>query len=228
MQQLQELDEYAFKDLREYLSNNKIKSGVYGMDKTDISRNSWLHPRLLYLLQKYALVHVPIPFTSIKVNVSKPAKIKGLSYIVSFGNYTGGELVIDGQDYNIWHRPMVINGSDIKHTVKPFRGKSWSIVFYTNNLTVRKLSDYEPVVVDGKWVLASRIDEVYLDKDNPPLKDGPQTTVPEPVLDDYNSRLTPAQNLMLRFKEVPSQNSPPHNEPPKSHLLKQDWHLARL
>jgi hypothetical protein len=201
MQQLTELDEYAFKDLREYLSNNKIKSGVYGMDKKSISRNSWLHPRLLYLLLKYALMHVPIPFTSIKVNVSKPEKIKGLAYIVGFGNYTGGELVIDDQENSIWHRPLVFNGSDIKHHVKPFQGKRWSIVFYTNNPTVQKLSDYEPVVVDGKWVLACRTTETYLDKDNPPLKDRPQMTIIEPEPENYNTRLTPAQNLMLRFRQ---------------------------
>ena len=207
MQQLAELDEYAFKELREYLSKNKIKSGVYGMDKIDLSKNSWLHPKLLYLLLKYALVHVPIPFTSIKVNVSRPEKIKGLSYIVGFGSYTGGELVLNGQENSIWHRPLIFNGSDIKHSVKSFVGKRWTIVFYTGNQTVRKLSDYEPVVrrEDGAWVIAFRKDDgstVYLDKENglpQPVKD--RKTTPEPPTIEDNPRLTAAQNLMLRFRE---------------------------
>jgi len=205
MQQLPELDEYAFKDLREYLSNNKIKSGVYGMDKIDLSRNSWLHPKLLYLLLKYALVHVPIPFTSIKVNVSRPEKIKGQSYIVAFGNYTGGELVLNGPENSIWHRPLVFHGSDIKHSVKTFVGKRWTIVFYTGNQTVRKLSDYEPVVVGGAWVIAFRKEDgstQYLDKENglpQPLK--VRILTPEPPTIEDNPRLSAAQNLMLRFRE---------------------------
>lgn len=169
------------------------------MDKTDISRNSRLHPRLLYLLLKYALVYVPIPFTSIRINVSKPEKIKGESYIVGFGRYTGGELVLNNQEYSIWHRPLIFNGSDIKHSVKPFQGKRWSIVFYTNNPMVGKLSDYEPVVVDGEWVIAFRKEGTYLDKKTQPLKD--RKIMPEPPTLIEDPRLTAAQNLMLRFRE---------------------------
>jgi hypothetical protein len=70
---------------------------------------------------------------------------------------------------------------------------------------VRKLSDYEPVVVDGSWVIAFRKEDGstdYLDKKNGlphPLKGRKKKPEPEP--ENYNTRLSPAQNLMLRFRE---------------------------
>jgi hypothetical protein len=71
---------------------------------------------------------------------------------------------------------------------------------------VRKLEDYEPVVVDGKWVIAWRKQDgstQYLSKKNGlahPLKG--RKKKPEPEEEEYNPSLTQAQNLMLRSRDV--------------------------
>lgn len=237
MQQLPELDESAFKELREHLAKTSIPMNRYrkgvgdGRSQTfgivrkrsmapDLSRNSWLDPRLHYLLMKFAALHVPVPFTSIQVNDSYPCSPhkdkhnEGMSYIVAFGNYTGGELVLkmpNDTEFSIWHRPMLFNGSEIEHWTKPFQGRRWSIVFFTTlspprHPMVRKLSDYEPVVVDGSWVIAFRKEDGsthYLSKKNGlphPLKG--RKKKPEAHLGEtYDPRLNDAQNLMLRFRE---------------------------
>ena len=130
MQELEELDESAFRDLVNHLTSksiaiNKYRKGVgegrsqaFGMVRKrsqapDLSRQSWMDARLHHLLMKFALCHVPIPFTSVQVNDSylcaahKDKHNAGNSYIVGFGSYTGGELVLKNptdREYNIRHR----------------------------------------------------------------------------------------------------------------------------
>lgn len=236
MQQLPELDESAFRDLKEHLSKatipmNRYRRGVgdgrsqtFGMVRKrsmapDLARNSWMDAKLHHLLMKFALVNVPVPFTSVQVNDSYQCAAHrdkhnvGMSYIVGFGNYTGGELVLktpNDTEYNIWHRPILFNGSEIEHWTKPFTGRRWSIVFFTlesppRHPMIRRLEDYESVIVDGVWVIAWRREDgntTYLSKKNGlphPLKGRKKKPVPEP--EPHNHSLTQAQNLMLRFRE---------------------------
>lgn len=236
MQQLPELDESAFKELKDHLSKTTIpmnryrakvgdgRSQTYGMVRKrsmapDLARNSWMDAKLHHLLMKYALLYVPIPFTSVQVNDSficaphKDVHNLGMSYIVGFGNYLGGELVLktpNDTDYNIRHRPLLFNGSEIEHWTRPFTGRRWTIVFFTlisppKFPMVRKLEDYEPVIVEGSWVIAWRREDgstTYLSKKNGlphPLKG--RKKKPEPELVEYDPSLTPAQNLMIRSRE---------------------------
>ena len=187
MQELPELDESAFRELIDHLAKtnipiNKYRRGVgdgrsqcYGMVRKrsmapDLSRQSWMDARLHHLLLKFARLHVPIPFTSIQVNDSykcAPHKDKhnsGNSYIVGFGAYTGGELVLkmpEDREYNIRHRPILFNGSEIEHYTKDWVGRRWTIVFHTlvspqKFPMIKQLDQYEAVVVDGVWCIAYR------------------------------------------------------------------------
>ena len=78
----------------------------------DLSRQSWLHPELHFLLMQFSEKYVKpyISFTSIQVNknyVCAPHKDTGNigeSYIVGFGDYSGGQLCIEDTDYNIERR----------------------------------------------------------------------------------------------------------------------------
>lgn len=182
---MQELDEYSFKDLREYLANVKAtkKLGIY---KNAITNTTIREPRLYYLLHKFAGLHVPVPYTTILINSKK---IPIGSYIVAFGNYTGGELVMDGVEYNIRHRPMIAG----KNTQKPHKGKRWTLAFYTvpTSCTI----DYEPVVVEGEWVIKSNNKYLKYTPTQRPANESSEDEGP------YNHSLTQAQNLMLRFKE---------------------------
>ena len=227
--ELPELDESAFKDLREHLSDhniqiNKYRKGVgdgrsqcFGIVRKrslapDLSRCSWNDPKLHYLLMKFAREHVDIPFTSIQVNDSlKCAAHKdkhniGNSYIVAFGPYQGGELVISGKDYNIKHRPMLFDGGKLEHSTKDFTGRRWSLVFHTQESPTRfpasrKLTDYEAVFREGQYVIAwyrEGLSTEYLHRKNGldhPLKGRKKVLPPAPV--KINPKMSEAQNLIL-------------------------------
>ena len=136
----------------------------------DLSRQSWMDARLHYLLMKFARLHVEIPFTSVQINDSykcaahKDKHNSGDSYIVGFGPYTGGELVLkmpEDREYNIRHRPILFNGSEIEHYTKDWVGRRWTIVYHTllsptKFPMVKNLDQYEAVVVDGAWCIAYR------------------------------------------------------------------------
>lgn len=105
-----------------------------------ISRNCWLRPELWRMLLQFAAKHVPVEWDAVQVNdnyESKPHKDvgnRGDSYIVSFGNYVGGELVLDisGQEqiFDANRRGHLFNGSKIRHWNKPIVGRKFSLVFF--------------------------------------------------------------------------------------------------
>ena len=241
MIELPELDPSAFNALIGHLSKrqipmNRYRKGVgdgrsqcYGMVRKrsmapDLSRCSWEDPQLHYLLMKFALTNLPsdFTFTSVQVNDSYKCALHkdkhnlGDSYIVGFGPYTGGELILHQggtlgkQEINIRHRPVLFNGSEIEHETKDYEGRRWTIVFHTlvsppKFPMLRKLSDYEAVTKDGTYVIAwykPGEPTQYLSKKNGlphPLK-GRKVKKPEVALVDDDPNLTPAQNLMLRSR----------------------------
>ena len=125
----------------------------------DLSRHSCNHVELFRLLMEYASKHVTVPFTSIQVNQSYDCKPHldshnvGVSYIVGFGDYTGGRLIIDGKSHDIQYRPVLFDGSKLVHSTTPFEGNRISIVYHSIAPTprfpfIQKLSEYE-FIVDG-------------------------------------------------------------------------------
>jgi hypothetical protein len=233
MTELPELDASAFHQLLDHLSKKTIamnkyrknsglgRSVTFGMVRKrsmapDLARNSWMDPRLHYLLIKFGLDNLPpgFTFTSIQVNESYMCEAhfdkhnRGDSYIVAFGSFTGGELVLkEGEDkeYNIRHRPLLFDGSKIEHYTKEFIGKRYSLVYHTlvsppKFPMIRKLEDYEAVVKDGQYVIAWRkeLETVYLSKKNGlphPLK-GRKKVVTKPLVEDFG--LSEAQNFMIQ------------------------------
>lgn len=200
MRELPELDESAFRDLITHLTSKRIavnryrgrvgegRSQCFGMVRKrcqapDLSRQSWMDARLHHLLMKFGSLYVPIPFTSIQINDSflcashKDKHNDGDSYIVGFGSYTGGELVLKNPtdtDYNIRHRPLLFNGAEIEHYTKQFTGRRFTLVYHTlipppKAPMTAKLTDYEACVVNGSWVIAWRKEGhpvQYLDRKN--------------------------------------------------------------
>ena len=125
----------------------------------DLSRHTCNHVDMFRLLLEYARKYVPIPFTSIQVNQSYNCKPHydlhnhGLSYIVAFGDYTGGRLIVEGKRFDIQYRPLLFDGSKLLHSTTPVEGERISIVFFTIAPTpkfpfIQNLDDYE-VIVDG-------------------------------------------------------------------------------
>lgn len=153
-----------------YRSSGIGKSQVFGIVNrrclpADYSRWCWRRPFLYHLLLKFAEKHVKIPFTSITVNQSYPCaphKDKnniGESFLVSFGSFTGGELQIHEGElegiHDICGKPIIADFSKITHSVLPFEGERYSLVFYVNQGHQKKKVDVPPPQVkqeEGKWV----------------------------------------------------------------------------
>ena len=77
-------------------------------------------------------------FTSIYLNHNvicpphKDENNKGMSLIVSFGEYTGGSLVIEGKEVTTFKTPIVFNGSLQEHWNNPdLEGNKYSLVFFS-------------------------------------------------------------------------------------------------
>jgi len=106
----------------------------------DASRMNWLRPKLYHHLLEFAEKYVAIPFNSITVNQNYRAdkhrdkNNKGVSLLVGFGSYKGGDLVIHEGDlsgnHSIWCNPIIADFSKVYHSVEPFEGDRYSLVFY--------------------------------------------------------------------------------------------------
>jgi len=172
------------------INKYRVKSGVgesqcFGIvskrsQPPDLSRQSWLHPELHFLLMQFSEKYVKpyISFTSIQVNKNyvciphKDTGNTGESYIVAFGNYSGGQLCIEDADYNIERRGLLFDGSEHLHWTKQWSGIRYSIVFHTLKPRfpiVRPLGTYAAVKIDNIWkihYLDDNGDPQYLWKNN--------------------------------------------------------------
>ena len=79
----------------------------------------------------------PFDFTMIQLNKNlccpphKDSKNAGYSMLVSIGDYVGGEVVIDGKEYDARENPLVFNGAELEHYNKPIiSGTKYSLVFF--------------------------------------------------------------------------------------------------
>ena len=84
--------------------------------------------------------HVPIEWDGVQLNdryASAPHRDKGNdgdSFTVTFGDFTGGELLLHDFDGDIAidtrHKSYLFNGSQITHSTAPFEGRRYCLVFY--------------------------------------------------------------------------------------------------
>lgn len=56
---------------------------------------------------------------------------QSLSLIVGLGDYTGGELVVEGEGKDIRYRPLEFDGWAQRHWTRPFQGERYSLVWFT-------------------------------------------------------------------------------------------------
>lgn len=106
-------------------------SGVIGL-----SYYSKKYPELYQKVKEYGEQVCPFPFQSIHINHNvtcpphKDTSNQQLSLIVSFGRYTGGELVIEGEVHNTFENPVIFNGAEKEHWNLPHDGDKYSLVFF--------------------------------------------------------------------------------------------------
>jgi hypothetical protein len=95
------------------------------------------YPEVLKLLEKVALHYFPdFSYDTITLNHNiqclphYDGRNVGESFIIGFGEYTGGELVIEGQEFDIRYKPLLFNGASMKHWSNQWKGDRWSAVYY--------------------------------------------------------------------------------------------------
>jgi len=54
----------------------------------------------------------------------------GEALVMALGDFTGGELVIEGVEHDVLNKPIIFNGSTQEHWVKDFEGERYSIVLF--------------------------------------------------------------------------------------------------
>jgi hypothetical protein len=112
------------------------KTKEYGL-----SYNSKKHPELYEAIKKLGEKIVPFAFNAIHVNnnVVCPRHLdpynSGASVIVSFGDYEGCDLVVEGcGTFNTNLKPLLFNGAKFYHYNTPLiSGNKYSFVFFTNS-----------------------------------------------------------------------------------------------
>jgi hypothetical protein len=147
------------------LSSGEGRSQAFGVVNRrclppDYSRNCWARPYLYKLLLDYGREHVPFPFTSITVNQNYKADAHrdkgnvGQSYLISFGDYTGGELEIhEGLQTGLHdvRQSIIADFTKVLHSVKDFQGNRYSLVYYTCKKS-DGLPDASVEFQNDKWV----------------------------------------------------------------------------
>lgn len=106
----------------------------------DFSRQNWLRPKLYHHLLEFGSKYVDISFNAITVNDNYSAGKHydkhnlGPSFLVAFGTYTGGELLVHESDlsgsHDVCRKPMTTDFSKVLHSVAPFEGDRYSLVYY--------------------------------------------------------------------------------------------------
>jgi hypothetical protein len=114
-------------------------SHIYELLKPSFSDGSWsVHPEWteLYSILDTIGKNYGWVYTVIQINrnfVAKPHKdapAVGNSYLFSCGDYTGGELVVEGVAYNAFHRPTIFNGPELLHWNNPAVGDKFTVLYW--------------------------------------------------------------------------------------------------
>ena len=147
----------------------KTRSGSYAGSRPNFQR-----PEVLMELYNIALKILPPDFlwTSVQVNdnyETLPHKDKGnfgTSAIVGFGEYTGGELVIEETPVNIQNQVCFFDGSLYTHSTKPFQGQRFSLVFFKPSEDFREIPTYSTVTFERELLLSETMGGVtrYINK----------------------------------------------------------------
>ena len=111
----------------------------------DYSRQNWLRPLLYKHLLDFGDKFVKdISWNAITVNQNYKAgphrdkQNGGESFLVAFGNFSGGQLKIYEGDlsgcHDICYKPITTDFSKVLHSVEDFEGERYSLVYYKYNL----------------------------------------------------------------------------------------------
>jgi len=104
--------------------------------KTAISYATKKHPLIWKLLQELGAA-LNYDYSSVHLNHNvvcpkhKDSKNASFTLLISFGDYEGGNIVVEGKEYDARHTPIIFNGAYLTHWNTPLvSGNKYSLVFY--------------------------------------------------------------------------------------------------
>lgn len=106
--------------------------------KYQLSKQTLKNPKLYELIKEFGDKYFPSQFTSIQVNKNVVCprhldkKNVGNSMLISFGDYEGGNIIIEPYgEFSAKYQPIIFNGSKLYHYNTPILNKTkYSLVFY--------------------------------------------------------------------------------------------------
>lgn len=108
-----------------------------------LSAASRKHPEIHDEIMRLGREICPFDFTSVQLNNNTvcplhcDSKNVGSSLLISFGDYSGCNIVIDGTMYDARYKPIIFNGSEREHwNTDDLVGNKYSLVFYRNKETL--------------------------------------------------------------------------------------------
>jgi hypothetical protein len=124
----------------------KYRGAVFGTvrgrysGKIDLSAMSKKFPEIYEEIIRIGKEIVPFEFETIQLNHNltcpkhKDKNNITPSVLVSFGEYTGGNIVVEGEIYDAKNTPIIFNGSLLEHWNTPdLEGNKYSLVFFKRN-----------------------------------------------------------------------------------------------
>jgi hypothetical protein len=176
---LQELENTKFPRIssRKNISNESIEAFVLGdvcyrgqktlNGKTrGESRFNKKFKNLFIFLKTLIQLYCPnFEYTTIQINknLKSPPHIDknniGYSYIIGLGNYIGGNLVIEGKEYDIHNIFLKFDGN-LGHWTTDFQGTRYSVIYFTHtfkppNPKLRKIKVYFDGIYDKEKKIKS-------------------------------------------------------------------------
>ncbi len=141
------------------------------------SRMNFERPALYDMLIRLGNLILPPDFSYVSIQLNqnymtaphKDAGNKGVSAILGFGDYTGGDLVIEQSAVSIKNRLVFFDGSLYTHHTLPFEGNRYSIVYHTPHKEFKDIPIFSFTIVKGKLSLVESIGgvrRVYNQKGN--------------------------------------------------------------
>ena len=157
-------------------SNNKSRSVVFGLTKgrvskkVDLSAYSKKHPHIWEIIQQIGnQLPNDFEYNSVFLNhnvVCNPHKDKnnvGKSILLSFGEYSGCNIVIENVEYDANRQPVLFNGALLEHyNTNDLIGNKYSLVFFKGNYD---LNDNEKEDVIENDVKEDVIENVVIEND---------------------------------------------------------------
>lgn len=130
--------------IRKYMSPTRYRdlSDIYqNMYKTEYLK----HNQELYdIIMEFGKKYIPdFDYSDIQINNNwgaPPHKDKGnigKSHIIALGDFTGGELVIENEKYDINNKFLEFDGVNNTHYVMPHQGNRLSVVYYNPRIGIK-------------------------------------------------------------------------------------------